>query len=309
MRLRARLIVAAAVVAGAVLVGLAWWRLPPPAVRRLPEGQTVVYVNAALLRQAGALAPAAKWVGTPAPEYQAFVQESGFDYTRDLDGLAISAMGSPTAPAEATAILRGRFAPQFSAYLRRHARRALELDGVEAYEFPGWARPQQAITVVLLDGHTLLATNAPVAEPVVARAERGWPGAWLQAPKLWQGGSAGPGLVVYAASDIRELAAERALDGSQPPFLGMNRVVMRAVAGGGGLEVTITAETGAVAGAAAASRWLGEQLQAIRPLFAAGAGPASAAALLDQIAIDQNGAQVMVNLKIPPATLQALTQH
>ncbi|HET9784563.1 MAG TPA: hypothetical protein VFP94_06330 [Terriglobales bacterium] len=309
MRLRARLIVGAAVVAGAVLVGLAWWRLPPPAVRRLPEGQTVVYVNAALLRQAGALAPAAKWTGTPAPEYQAFVQESGFDYTRDLDGLAVAAMGSPSAPAEATAILNGRFAPQFTTYLRRHARRALRLDGVEAFEFPGWARPQQAITVVLLDGHTLLATNAPVAEPVVARAERGWPGAWMQAPKLWQGGSAGPRLVAYAGSDIRALAAERALDGSQPPFLGMNRLVLRAVAGGGGLEVTATADTATAADAATDSRWLGEQLQAIRPLFAAGTGPASLGALLDQVAIDQNGAQVVVNLKIPAATLQALSQH
>lgn len=309
MRWRARLIVGAAVVAGAVLVGLAWWRLPPPAVRRLPEGQTLVYVNAALLRQAGALTPAAEWAGTPAPEYQAFVQESGFDYTRDLDGLAISALGSPTAPEQATAILSGRFSPQFSAYLRRHARRALELDGVEAYEFPGWARPQQAITVALLDGHTLLATNAPVAEPVVARAARGWPAAWLQAPRLWQGGSAGPTLVAYAASDIRELAAERAVDGSQSPFLGMNLLRLRAAAESGGLEVTATGDTSSAAEAAADSRWLGEQLQAIRPLFAAGGGPATLAALLDQVAIDQDGARVVVRLQVPPATLQALTQH
>jgi hypothetical protein len=309
MRLRGRLIVAAAVAAGAVLVGLAWWRLPPAAVRRLPEGQTLVYVNAALLREARALTPAASLAGTPAPEYQAFVEESGFDYTRDLDGLAISALGSPTAPAQATAILSGRFGPRFRAYLRRHARRALHLDGVEAFEFPGWARPQQAITVALLDSHTLLATNAPVAEPVVARAERGWPGAWLQAPRLWQGGSAGPRLVAYGASDIRELAAERALDGSQPPFLGVDQLEVRATAGSGGLEVTATAHTGTAAEAAADSRWLGEQLQAIRPLFASGGGPASAAALLDQVGIDQDGAAVVVHLQIPPAALQTLVQH
>lgn len=309
MRWRARLIVGAAVVAGAVLVGLAWWRLPPPAVRRLPEGQTLLYVNAALLRQAGALAPAAKWAGTPAPEYRAFVQESGFDYTRDLDGLAISAIGPPAAPAQATAILSGRFGPNFTAYLRRHARQALQLDGVEGFEFPGWARPQQAITVVPLDRHTLLATNAPVAEPVVARATRHWPGAWFQAPRLWHGGSAGPTLVAYEGSDIRELAAERALDGSQPPFLGMNQLEVRAVVSSGGLEVTATGDTSTAANAAADSRWLGEQLQAIRPLFAAGAGPASLAALLDQVAIDQKGAQVLVHLPIPATTLQALTQH
>jgi hypothetical protein len=72
---------------------------------RLPEGEsTIVYVNAEAFRETGLL----ELLGLPdvaeEAEYQRFVEESGFDYRRDLDAVLASFHEN-----EAFLLIRGRF--------------------------------------------------------------------------------------------------------------------------------------------------------------------------------------------------------
>src|SRR5215475_5099281 len=62
-------------------------------LRQLPVTATsIIYVDVAQLRAGDFLKSLAKWAAssTEDPEYQAFTKETGFDYERDLNQLAIA---------------------------------------------------------------------------------------------------------------------------------------------------------------------------------------------------------------------------
>jgi hypothetical protein len=87
---RPRLWAASIVVAAALGAGL--WHFyfrPAPAARLLammPSGDgPTLFVDIALLRQAGILDQLAGQAGAEEPDYRTFVQATGFDYRRDLD--------------------------------------------------------------------------------------------------------------------------------------------------------------------------------------------------------------------------------
>jgi hypothetical protein len=74
-------------------------------VARLPRGEaTVVYIDASALQEAGLLDLLAGAGVTEETDYQEFVAESGFDYTRDLDSVLASFYESDT-----FLLVRGRF--------------------------------------------------------------------------------------------------------------------------------------------------------------------------------------------------------
>jgi hypothetical protein len=110
------------VAAGAVLGGAAWWRArvsvaPRELLGALPgdAAAIVVYADLKALRAAGILDRIAGSAAGQDPEYQEFVQATGFDYRRDLDAAA-AALGESAN----YVVLRGRF--DF-ARLARYARR------------------------------------------------------------------------------------------------------------------------------------------------------------------------------------------
>src|SRR6185437_5029608 len=142
-----------------------WTLAVPRAVRALPPGSALFYLDLAPVRRAGVLA-----LGGDQPRgsaYAAFVRDSGFDFERDLDQIAVSMQGSVLQPEQTTAILIGRFSQQLDSYLAAHALRKTKVAGRVAYQFPGWARPNQPLTVIELSHDRLLVTNAGDAATVL----------------------------------------------------------------------------------------------------------------------------------------------
>ncbi len=85
--------------------------------RFLPQGDvTLFFANVAALRQAGYLALFEKTKTQQEGEYTRFVQQTGFDYTRDLDAVAGAADSRQT-----VFLLRGRFEwGKAQEYARKH---------------------------------------------------------------------------------------------------------------------------------------------------------------------------------------------
>lgn len=78
---------------------------PQALLRRLPRKDAVVAsLDFAALRRAGILQLLSANASAQDPDYRAFIDKSGFDYTRDLDGALLS-----LSPAGKFLLLRGRF--------------------------------------------------------------------------------------------------------------------------------------------------------------------------------------------------------
>lgn len=134
---------------GAVVVaaGLVYWRHTtgaaqedgiPQLLNGVPaDAKAIVYVDVAALRasafvaELSALAPAQ----APEREYQEFVKETGFDYSRDLDRVLLVVRQQPPAQVE-LALAEGRFDHgKIAAYALRTGK-VTRANGAEIYEIP-----------------------------------------------------------------------------------------------------------------------------------------------------------------------------
>jgi hypothetical protein len=84
-----------------VVAGLRYWRSGSPTlhslVGRLPaQARTLIYVDLAALRNVGVLGRLVGPVGSAESDYLRFVEESGFDYQRDLHSAVIGLDGETT---------------------------------------------------------------------------------------------------------------------------------------------------------------------------------------------------------------------
>jgi hypothetical protein len=91
----------------------------PSLVSQLPPGAPyVLYVDVAALRNAAFLAKLAAMIPAPAedPEYTDFVRATGFDYSRDLDRVAVTSVPDTSMPgtsqSDVWALAEGRFDQQ-----------------------------------------------------------------------------------------------------------------------------------------------------------------------------------------------------
>jgi hypothetical protein len=135
----------------AAIASLVLWRrrAAPEAVRLLPEADAVLYVNLGLIR-----------LGTPVPQipevtreadYAAFVRETGFEFERDLDDVALavhsvpppppqpgtSPSGAQSLPYRTSEIFVGRFhSERLSAYLKKLAASSERYGDSEIYNIP-----------------------------------------------------------------------------------------------------------------------------------------------------------------------------
>jgi len=96
-------------VCGGIIFGVAAWRAHSESVEklmtRLPGNDaTVVYIDVAALRRAHVLDAFTAPAAMQEPEYRAFVNQTGFDYARDLDMALVSFSRDGT-----YFLLRGRF--------------------------------------------------------------------------------------------------------------------------------------------------------------------------------------------------------
>jgi hypothetical protein len=116
--LLAAALVLAAVAAGITLYywpgkPLTGYSGPPPSLLSLlpPSAPCIVYIDLAVLRASPLLAQLTPILPAPGddPEYARFVRETGFDYTRDLDQVAVAFWPAPPAQ-RVVALADGRFA-------------------------------------------------------------------------------------------------------------------------------------------------------------------------------------------------------
>lgn len=281
----------------ASLAAVGWNEFAPATVRGLPAGDTLVYLNMVPLRQSGWLSLGGSQVQRSSA-YAAFVQASGFDFERDLNQIALSLRGLPQNPDETTVLMSGRFSGALTSYMASHAQQTLTLGTAVGYQFPGWARPRQWMTIVPLSSHELLATNAPDPEAVLRQVA----GMHLR-PALWRPPFWSLPPVGYLAVDTLHLAAAQELDGSRPPFAGVENL-HASLAAGAGLDVEATLATSSDAAAAATQAWLEQQQNQLRPLLAEDAhGGPTLRALLDRVEIRRIGATVSLTMHLDRTTL------
>ena len=152
-------------------------RAAPEAVRLLPEGDAVLYVDLGLIRM-GATAPPIPEV-TREPDYEAFVREAGFEFERDLDELALAVHSAPPGPPRpgtppsaapplpyrTSEIFLGRFhAERLSAYLKKLAASSERHGDSDIYNIPYEGR---TVRVSLLGVNMVAVSNAE--DPQVIR--------------------------------------------------------------------------------------------------------------------------------------------
>lgn len=148
------LILAGAVVAAILLRKHA----PPDAVRLLPDSDAILYVNLEPIRLLTDLGK--KPAANRDPEYQQFVDETGFDFERDLirAAFAIHYGAGKDEETRYTEILQGHFDhTRVSQYLAKLSKNAVEhYDGFEVYVIPLEGR---TLRVALLGLDTAAASN------------------------------------------------------------------------------------------------------------------------------------------------------
>ena len=175
MRIRRRLPLVLAVVAIAAAVALIVTlrkHAPPEAARLLPGADGFLYVNLKWIRTfnaTGQLPPVSR-----EPDYQKFVEETGFQFERDLDEAAF-AVHYPQSWGDGTggAAPEPRFSEVFvgkidsarlTAYLKKLSSTVDDYRGFEIFNIP---REDRIVRVVILSYNTVAVSNHP--DPSVIR--------------------------------------------------------------------------------------------------------------------------------------------
>jgi len=153
----------------------------PEMLAQLPaDAPFILYADLAALR-ASPLVEQLAALAAPAqqdPEYASFVSQTGFDYTRDLDRVAVALRPGPPASGHGGSvqvIAEGRFdRKKIAAYALRTGRNETQ-DNREVYVVPG-ARPSDSISFSFLQPNRIAIADTPQLPPFAA----GTPDAELQ---------------------------------------------------------------------------------------------------------------------------------
>ncbi len=175
MRIRRTFPIALAVVvvAGAVVLAVqARKHAPPEPARLLPGADGFLYVDYSWVRRTNGkpFNPV-----THDPEYEQFIQETGFDYERDLDSVAFAIHYPDTWPGGGTGgkspeprfseVFIGRFdANKCAAYFNRIAKSVEQYDSVPIYAIPIYGR---TFRIAILSVDSVAASNHD--DPAVIR--------------------------------------------------------------------------------------------------------------------------------------------
>lgn len=133
---------------------------PARAVLLLPEGNFLLYVNfsPAHFFDLGQMAIQSD------PEYQEFLQQTGFHFEHDLDSMAISQRNPGDLDSESSAILTGHFdQDRVSSYLKKLSVSTENYADKTIYLFHN---QDHVVRACVLDANTVAVTNMPSAEPM-----------------------------------------------------------------------------------------------------------------------------------------------
>ncbi len=175
MRIRRRLPLVLAVLAIAAAVALLVTlrkHAPPEAARLLPGADGFLYVNLKWIRTfnaTGHLPPVSR-----EPDYQKFVEETGFQFERDLDEAAFAVHypqssgdgtgGSASEPRFSEVFVGKIDSARLTAYLKKLSSTIDDYRGFDIYNIP---REDRIVRVVILSYNTVAASNHP--DPNVIR--------------------------------------------------------------------------------------------------------------------------------------------
>jgi hypothetical protein len=175
MRIRRRLLIPLSVLLIVVAVGLIVTlrkQAPPEAARLLPGADGFFYINLKWIRTfnaTGQLPPVSR-----EPEYQKFVEETGFQFERDLDQAAFAihypqgwgsgTAGSASEPRFSEVFVGKVDSARLTAYLKKLATSIDDYRGFEIYSIPLEGR---TVRVVVLSYDTIAVSNHP--DPDVIR--------------------------------------------------------------------------------------------------------------------------------------------
>lgn len=176
MRLRRTLPIVLAVltIAAAVLVAVELRKhAPPEAARLLPGADGFLYANYSWVRRANNGKPF--YPVTHDPDYEKFIQETGFDFERDLDAAAFAIHYPKNWPGGGTGgsapeprfseVFTGRFdTGRCAAYLKRTAQSVENYRSVDIFTIPVYGR---TFRVAILGVDTVAASNHD--DPAVIR--------------------------------------------------------------------------------------------------------------------------------------------
>jgi hypothetical protein len=319
MRKRRLLIAIAAVLVLAAAIGLLVWlraRSAPEAVRLLPEGDAVIYVNLQPVRAATAFSlPEAQ----RAPEYEEFVRGTGFQFERDLDqaAFAVHLPGSPQNPdqeARFSEVFVGRFDyDKLTDYLRRKSRRVDRYKETEVFTIPVENR---TVRVAILSVDMVAVSNAAqprALESIIERARQG--GLPFGGPELVREhyrhvpfGSLAWSIAAVSRSGRKDFALP---GGFELPFP-QNTTVVGSVRFTGNINLKAEAFTAGDQDA----KSLSENLDLLLALFrsiqsnanAKGADP-DVKAFVDSLNVKQDDKRVVLTASISPAFVQKIVQE
>src|SRR5437016_1047667 len=163
MRKRHILFILTLVLIGSGVGVLIWMRhrALPEAVRLLPEGDAIVFLDLGAVRHAVDVGK----IGVVArePEYDEFVRTTGIEFERDLDEAAIavhssSALGATPDQNRYSEVFTGHFdSEKLAGYLRKHASSVIHYNDKEIFEVP---HEDRMVRVAILGVDSVAATNA-----------------------------------------------------------------------------------------------------------------------------------------------------
>src|SRR5579864_1199133 len=184
MRIRRTLplVLAVVVIAGAVVLAVQLRKhAPPEPARLLPGADGFLYVNYTWVRRANNGKPF--YPVTHDPEYQQFIQETGFDFERDLDAVAFAihyprnwpggGTGGTAPEPRFSEVFTGRFdTDKCGAYLKKTATSVESYNSVDIFTIPIYGR---TFRVAILGVDTVAASNhedAAVIRGMIDRSRR-----------------------------------------------------------------------------------------------------------------------------------------
>ena len=148
------------------------FKAPPEAARLLPESDGIVYVNLRPLH--GVMCKNLKPV-LRAPEYQAFIDATGFDWERDLDEAAVALHRitdpkSPNFPVAYSMVLVGKLdGKRLAAFLDAHANGKEVYAGHTIYSLPSEGR---TVRVAQIGYDSVAISNTPTPEQIHSMLDR-----------------------------------------------------------------------------------------------------------------------------------------
>jgi hypothetical protein len=180
MRIRRRLLIPLTVlliVAAVALIVVLRMHAPPEAARLLPSADGFLYINLKWIRTfnaTGQLPPVSR-----EPEYQKFVDETGFQFERDLDQAAFAVhypqswgngiAGSATEPRFSEVFVGKIDSGRLTAYLKKLSSSIDDYRGFEIYNIPLEGR---TVRVVILSYDSVAVSNHPNPDVIRGMLDR-----------------------------------------------------------------------------------------------------------------------------------------